>query len=350
MSRAEVKLRKIITENGPVSWREVMELALYNSEVGYYGSFVPPVGRTGDFYTSVSVGKLYGTLLAELALKVWRAAGEPEVFVIAEQAAHDGQLMADVRDAIQTLPLASSCRYVIIEPELTYQLTQRTILGTEVQWLVSVKDLRGVGLFYCNELLDALPVERVRFDGTRWEKFCVTLENDALTWCTQAMAQPPLPRHLPGGYITEYHVGAEAWAADLAKADWQGAVFLADYGYDEEEYYSYERNAGTLRRYFQHRSDAEILQNLGEADLTAHVNFTPILKTLHSAGWRTDADLPQGRFLSRLAVESLLRHSSPKKARQLMALTHPGHLGAVFRNVLLSRGLNNSSPLFRIPT
>jgi SAM-dependent MidA family methyltransferase len=350
MSRAEVKLRKIIKKHGPQSWREVMDLALYDPKVGYYGSFVPPVGRAGDFYTSVSVGSLYGILLAELALKVWRVAGEPEDFVIAEQAAHSGDLMADVKEAIQTLPMAKSCRYVIVEPLADYRVMQKSMVGPEVQWLDSVKDLRGVGLFYCNELLDALPVERVRFDGTRWEKFCVTLVNDALTWCTQAMAQPPLPRHLPGGYVTEYHVGAEAWAADLAKADWQGAVFLADYGYDEEEYYSYERNAGTLRRYFQHRSDAEILQNLGEADLTAHVNFTPILKTLHSAGWYTDADLPQGRFLPHLAKDCLLRDHSPQKVRQFFALTHPGHLGAVFRNVLLSRGLNNSSPLFRIPT
>ena len=40
-----------------------MDLALYDSEHGYYARAVRRSGRTGDFFTSVDVGPLFGELL-----------------------------------------------------------------------------------------------------------------------------------------------------------------------------------------------------------------------------------------------------------------------------------------------
>ena len=96
LGSATALVKKMILEQGPLPWSEVMRMALYDPAVGYYGSQVRKIGRQGDFYTAVSVGPVYGALLAEVTQRVWMAAGEPGEFIVAEQAGHDGQLAEDV--------------------------------------------------------------------------------------------------------------------------------------------------------------------------------------------------------------------------------------------------------------
>jgi SAM-dependent MidA family methyltransferase len=52
-----------IRKTGTISFERFMELALYCPEYGYYEAEADKVGRKGDFFTSVSVGKLFGELL-----------------------------------------------------------------------------------------------------------------------------------------------------------------------------------------------------------------------------------------------------------------------------------------------
>ena len=348
---AEQLLRAKIAQSGPVSWREAMEMALYDPKVGYYGSRVRPVGRKGDFFTSVSVGPLYGALIAEVALKIWHALGEPSEFVIAEQAAHDGQLMEDIQAASRRLSFGERCGFVIIEPQPHYRAAQQEKLGNTVTWLDSPNELVGSGLLVCNELLDAFAVDRVRFDGEKWVQLAIDVIDGQLDWVVRDWAtQPPLPQDLPSGYTTEWHAAATDWSREVATSAWKGAVLIADYGYDAEDYYAPERSDGTLRRYIDHRSDSDVLVRLGEADLTAHVNFTTVKESFTSAGWEIESDLPQGRFLQSAALDWLKRAPTPEKMRQFMTLTHPSHLGAVFRSLLLTRGLTKSEPLFKLET
>ena len=349
---AESKIRQLILERGPLSWSEVMALALYDPECGYYGSKVRKIGRRGDFYTAVSVGEVYGSILAEVAQQVWRAAGQPEEFVIAEQAGHDGQLAADIWTAVQKLPLGKTTRWVMIEPQPVYREAQSArltpLMAERITWIDHISQLHGTGLLVCNELLDAFPVDRLRWNGQCWEECCVTLENDALAWTTRPTTeQEGLPDDLPAGYTTETHAASRHWAEQLSASRWSGAVLIADYGYDADVYYAPERTDGTLRRYTQHGCDGEVLADLGNCDLTAHINFTLVRNTLSSGGWQEVTDLPQGRFLTQAgmrwlqALDELPMSDRMSKIRQFQSLTHPGHMGAAFRMLLMSRGLTN---------
>ena len=89
-----------------------MELMLYHPEHGYYGPAPRKIGRGGDFFTSVSVGPLYGRLLAQLVRQQWEKIGSPADFTLVEQGAHDGRLARDILDALD-IPGA---RYAIVEP------------------------------------------------------------------------------------------------------------------------------------------------------------------------------------------------------------------------------------------
>ena len=89
-------IRELIAQRGAVTFRDFMELALYHPEHGYYGAGRAVLGRAGDYFTSVSVGPIYGELMAAQFQEMWEKLGQPEGFTIVEQGANDGAFAADV--------------------------------------------------------------------------------------------------------------------------------------------------------------------------------------------------------------------------------------------------------------
>ena len=68
-------IRRTIRESGPVTFEWFMEQALYHPELGYYSSGRCAIGRRGDYFTNVSVGPLFGRLLAAQFAEMWEIAG-----------------------------------------------------------------------------------------------------------------------------------------------------------------------------------------------------------------------------------------------------------------------------------
>jgi SAM-dependent MidA family methyltransferase len=347
---------------GWLCWRRVMELALYRPGSGYYSGSPRTLGRGGDFYTSVSVGGLFGGLLREFAVGEWRRQGEPAEFVLAEQGAHDGSLMRDLLaagipglDAPEAFHRA--LRVCIVEPQPGYREAQRATLqglGHAPAWLDSIDLLpASPGLLVCNELLDALPVHLLRWDGVRWRELGVSLDaTGSSTWEPRAITDPRLeaeaarfPADLPEGHLAEVGLDALDWLRALGASPFQGTVCLLDYGLEEAEFFAPERAEGTLRRYRDHRMDGDILRDLGECDLTCHVNFTRLIEEAKRAGFETAAHSRQGAWLTQVAEEWLRRLEQPGAAalwtpalmRQFQTLTHPGLMGASFRALVLRR-------------
>lgn len=310
-----------------------MELALYHAEHGYYGPGPRRIGRTGDFFTSVSVGPLYGRLLAQLAFREWKNLGEPADFALIEQGAHDGQLAEDILAALE-VPGAS---YLIVEPNPRYRTEQRRRLGDRVGWLDSLADAPNHALFVSNELPDAFPVDLVRWDGCTWQELQV---DEALRLVPALTSSPELaaeiaklPDGVETGHTMEICLAMLDWVRQLASAPFRGGVFIADYGLDAEEFAM--RPGGTLRRYRDHQTDDKVLEELGQCDLTAHVNFTRLIAEAEQNGLRVvEYDL-QGRFLTRLAAPWLKKQEGLQleagTLRQFQSLTHPAIMGRSFR-------------------
>jgi SAM-dependent MidA family methyltransferase len=348
MTTAESLLRDHLQQCGPMSWAEVMQLALYHPQVGYY-RYPRRIGRGGDFYTAVSVGPLYGRLLAQLALQTWQRCGSPAEFWLMEQGAHDGQLAEDIWLALKDSPLSSALHYCVLEERPSYlevlETRLRPLLGEKLH-LQAQSTTRPCGLLLWNELADALPCERLRWDGQQWQQLGIQLDSAAeLTWCElHPLPAPQLPTDLPVGYTTELNLHLPEVATQAAALLERGAFYIADYGYTAEEYYHVDRPTGTLRRYHQHRTDDKVLEALGEADLTAHIDFTALISTLEPQGWITAEFLDQGRFLTRLAQPWLLSMDGQRPTpdslallRQFQTLTHPSHMGSAFRCLLMQR-------------
>jgi SAM-dependent MidA family methyltransferase len=354
MTPAEALLRKRLAASPQqvMPWSEVMALALYDETVGYY-RYPRRIGRSGDFYTAVTVGPLYGQLLAELAQQTWQQCGKPSTFWIIEQGAHDGQLAEDVWTALTGTELAERVSYRIIEHRESYLHAQRNrlgpILGERLHFTAQPSEVGPApGLILWNELADALPCERLHWSQGQWWRQAIGVgTDDALSWTdlpAPSDLTASLPTDLPDGYLTERCPLASAVAKSAAHMISQGAFYIADYGYTAEEYYSPDRAHGTLRRYIRHLTDDKLLEDLGEADLTAHVPFTEILDSLTESGWTESAFMDQGRFLTHLAKRwlSTLEGRPPSATtlallRQFQTLTHPTHMGRAFRCLLMQR-------------
>ena len=358
--------------HGAMTFARFMQLALYCPNSGYYDRPETTVGRSGDFYTSVSVGSLFGQLLAFQFAEWLDALSSPlglnaprSSTQIVESGAHDGRLAGDILGWLHSkLPkLLDTLEYWIIEPSSARTRAQKQTLSefaASVRWFPEWNAIPAAGvngIIFSNELLDAMPVHRIGWDASEkeWFEWGVTIRpgDHDFIWTRLpagpdllARGLPDLPGHLldvlPDGFTTEVGLAAIDWWSQAASALRSGRLLTIDYGLAAEEFFLPERNQGTLRAYHRHRMSSDLLARPGEQDLTAHVNFTAIQSAGESRGLHTDTLQTQAQFLTSILQQfepgrSRFGDWTPKLARQFQTLTHPSHLGRPFRVLVQSR-------------
>jgi SAM-dependent MidA family methyltransferase len=343
-----------IRSGGPISFAEFMEAALYDSQQGYYASTLHQIGRKGDFFTSVSVGTLFGQLLARRFLAHHRDLGRPPQWRIIECGAHDGILAADVLDAIEALdPEAfATLEYAIVEPLASLRDAQHRTLARHGGRFVIIADSAALaatplpGIAFGNEVLDALPCHVVEQRGGTWTE-CLVDHDPQLGWIWTAgsevnetlAAMLPVADAVPDGWRTEVRDSFPAFFAPLVRCLDPAHMIWIDYGFSREEFHNIARKDGTLRAYRQHRVVTDPLQHPGEHDLTAHVDFTAVAEAAGALGGRVTWLSSQGSWLTQVAQRWLMAmedRPDAKMLRQFQTLTHPAHLGRAFQVIELS--------------
>jgi SAM-dependent MidA family methyltransferase len=362
-------IRDEIRRHGPISFCRFMHQALYHPEFGYYTSNRKRIGRKGDFYTNVSVGPLFGEILMQQIREMAIALGSPDRFVILEQGAEDGQLACDILEALERTGVSGASRfeYVIVEPFPANQVSQKQLLRekkTPVSW---VNDLTQVppftGLILTNELLDSFPVRLAEFDGSQWKELAVTFELDRFVFALQPVRDERLKRHLAKipvpettSYRTEVNLAALDWIRSAAAVLQSGFLLTVDYGFNRNEYYAPLRSEGTLMCYSKHQRIRNPLTNLGECDITAHVDFTTLTETASEAGLRLHGFADQHHFMVGAAedrlcgIEEEVRRSGLSKAQTdfvgaYRTLMHPANMGLAFKYLLLTKNVESERRL-----
>ncbi|MHB8523287.1 MAG: class I SAM-dependent methyltransferase [Limisphaerales bacterium] len=357
-------IRHQIASTGVLPFVSFMERALYHPTLGYYETGRQTIGRRGDYYTSVSVGTLFGELLA-FQFAEWLAALPAGLVQLVEAGAHDGRLAADVLNGLQSRrpEIMARLEYWILEPSARRRLWQEQTLAKfsgKIRWFADWNQFPspGVcGIIFANELLDALPVRRFGWDAQAkmWFEWGVTVAGDRFVWARMpADGLPPVPSSildlpsssllalLPDGFTVEVCPAAEAWWRQAAQALGSGKLLTIDYGLTGEQFFSPERSRGTLRAYRQHRASDDVLADPGQQDLTAHVNFSALQVAGESAGLKTEARRSQAQFLTPIAARTWAAGSgfgdwTSQRKRQFQTLTHPEHLGERFQVLIQSR-------------
>ncbi len=324
-------IRAEIERHGPQSFAWFMQQALYHVDHGYYSSGRCGIGRKGDYFTNVSVGPLFGQLLAAQFVEIWERLRKPGrgggvgSFVIVEQGAHDGQFAHDVLHWAQKRApeFFAALRYRILEPFPFLQKQQAGTLRSfreKVEWCDSLKPFTGV--HFSNELLDAMPVRLVAngreklvdVDGDRF----VFVEREAVN---QTFNQTAL-----------------AWIDEIAANLKRGYVIAIDYGRLENEF------RGSVQVRARHRNLDSPFEEIGVADITMHVDWMTLLRRARQNGFQVAGFTDQHHFLTGVIsqfadndLDQLFLPDSVKARRELQTLLHPEMLGRAFQVLALEK-------------
>jgi len=323
--------------------------ALYHEDWGYYTRGDQNIGRTGDFFTSVSVGNCFGIILAHRIHQLWREYGSTKEFHLIEMGANNGQLALDILDCIQqTFPELYACmNYHIIEPLDSVRELQKLSLSkhsNQVSTHTSSSDISEQnGIILSNELIDAFPVHLLQLVNGLWHERRVSIEQDKFTFKLQNELShelkeftSQLPTNLPDGYQTEYRPDLKKHIEQTSRMLKNFHTITIDYGHTHSSYYAASRNTGTLRCYQQHKADEDPLSHPGLKDITTHVDFTQLGKTHLQNGQKLTHFSSQSHYLTThaknwlLSLEENINPENLKLIRQFQTLTHPTTMGHQF--------------------
>ena len=349
------EIRAGIRARGPVPFSWFMEQALYHPVHGYYSSGRCGIGRRGDYFTNVSVGPLFGKLMAGQFVEIWETLGRPYDFVVVEQGAHHGEFASDVLEALreQSPDLFATVRYRIVEPFAVLRVRQRGVLrpfAERTEWVESLETMEPFcGVHFSNELLDAMPVHLLIATGEgearRWCERLVERTSCGFTLVDRPISDARLAQRLTkmppppeAGYETEINLATLDWVQALAGKLRCGVVLIADYGLPRDEFYAPSRRSGTLQCYADHRVLSSILERVGQRDLTTHVEWTSLAEQAEGSGLRLAGFTDQHHFLTGLlSTHAALASAGAEKSRALQTLIHPEFLGTKFQFLGLTK-------------
>ena len=258
-------LAEEIRRQGPIPFRRFMDAALYHPQHGYYRRPRDPFGKAGDFFTAEQIQPVFGVLIAARVRQLYQEMGSPRDFTVVE-------LGAGRREMAEAF---SEWRYVPVD------------IGS------GALPERVVGVAFSNEFFDALPVDVALYRGGAFREQRVGFEGGRFRWSTAGAAPPQLERWLRAwaappeeGCWYEASLDAPRWVERIAGALQEGFAFTIDYGYTRVE--SVRFPSGTLMSYRRHTAREDVLEDPGERDLTAHVNFTALEEAGAAHGLMTE--------------------------------------------------------------
>jgi len=341
-----VLIRQTIDEAGGwLPFDRFMALALYAPGLGYYSNerqkfgLMPQSGS--DFVTAPELSPLFGRALAAQVGQALAQTGTSEVW---EFGAGTGALAAQLLEALGE----RIERYRIVDLSGSLRRRQAERLapwGDKVEWLSQLPEAFE-GVVVGNELLDAIPVQLLAFDGQQWfERGVVWHDGGFASADHPSNLRPPLvhapaedAEQLAPGMVTETHAQAEAFVRTMAQGLRRGAMFFIDYGFPAAEYYHPQRMGGTLMCHHQHLVDTNPLLLVGQKDITAHINFTDIALAGQDAGLTVLGYTSQANFLINCGLVDLLADADLAARAMAHKLIAEHEMGELFKVIGFASG------------
>lgn len=301
-----------------------------------------------DFITAPEISQVFGELLGAWAAMIWSSMGCPSRIILAEAGPGRGTLMADMLRLITSrVPaFAQALTVHLVETSPLMQEAQAAALAPFLArfpnlspvWHTTLESLPdGPLILVANEFLDALPIRQFLHTPEGWQEHYV--QNGA--FCLVPCPPPSLPdgRTLDPDYVVELCEPALDVARLLGQRFTRtpGAALIVDYGHNSGL-------TGDSLQALRHALPAKPLEAAGEADLTAHVDFTAFAATALHAGAKVWGTVTQGTFLRALGLmertEQLAAQASPQDAATLRSAAHrlaaPEKMGHLFRVMALT--------------
>ncbi len=342
------KIRQRISGEGSLSVEAYMELCLTDPDFGYYVTR-DPLGKPGDFITAPEISQMFGEVIGAWCAHMWVELGQPSEFALVEPGPGRGTLMNDVLRTANLLPgFQEAARVFLIEASPVLQVQQKSRLeafADHIEWRDEFSTLPAMPMIMiANEFVDALPIRQLQRSATGWAERGVGIDDDGkLTWATLDGPDleplvPPSLRKLGENTIIEISPQRNGVAAMIGQHLNQhaGAALIIDYGYDSVM-------PGNSFQAVKSHEFADPLEDPGNADLTAHVDFSSMAKAASAAGGKVWGPLPQGTFLQELGItpraDQIMAANPDRKeriGRDLARLTASDQMGMLFKAMVIA--------------
>jgi SAM-dependent MidA family methyltransferase len=328
----------IVRDGGWLPFDRFMALALYAPGLGYYANASRKFGAMpssgSDFVTAPELTPLFGRALARQVAQALEVSGTDEVW---EFGAGSGALAAQLLEALG----GRVRRYTIVDLSRSLQERQRERLsasGDRVRWVAELPE-RMSGVVVGNEVLDAMPVKLLHRIGGHWHERGVAGAAGSFRFEDRATgARPPVEIGGTHDYLTEIHPQAQAFIRTLADRLDRGAAFFLDYGFPEREYWHAQRHMGTLMCHRGHLADPDPLADVGQKDITAHVDFTGIAVAAQEAGLNVLGYTTQARFLFNCGLLDVAADADLRQRAAMQKLVNEHEMGELFKVMGLAKG------------
>ena len=305
------ELRARIARDGPLTVADYMAAA----NAHYYATR-DPLGQAGDFVTAPEISQMFGELVGGTLAEAWTRAGSPADAIYAELGPGRGTLAADALRVMRHVGFSGDIHLVETSPAL--RTAQAALLPGAI-FHDRIEDLPPRPLLLvANELFDALPVEQWIGDEQR----CVTHDGARFAFTRDGPIRETSPVR---------DAAAAALAAHLARHG--GAALIIDYGYALGE------QGDTLQAVRGH-AFADPLDQPGEADLTAHVDFTALGRAASACA--VSRVVTQGSWLEALGIgprATALAARNPDQTAAIAAarrrLCDAAEMGQLFKLIAL---------------
>lgn len=300
-----------------MTFARFMELALYDPEEGYYVRRGDRATRSGDFLTAPETHALFGRTVARQVAECWERLERPDCFVLREYGAGTGALAQAIVEGLEAeaAGLAGSLVYQPVEStaKATAAITERVVQTGLPADRVQLAEGSMVGVALANEFFDALPVHRVGLQGGRLVELYVGWEGGRFVDVPGEPSHSKLGRHLhreavslAEGQRAEIRPAIDGWVRDVARDLRRGYVLIIDYGHPALDLYGRGRMPGTLLGYRGHQVSDDPYADVGDQDLTAHVDLTHLEDAASRAGLQHLGRTSQAEFLTSLGLGELL--------------------------------------------
>lgn len=321
---SEIIRNKILIE-GPISFHDFMEMALYYPGLGYYTSTRDKIGIRGDYYTSPHLTEIYGKLIARQLEEMWLLL-EKKDFTVVEYGAGMGVLCLDILNYLKyNSELYEKLRYCIIEKSETMRRKELEVLNGagitdgKISWYDSISEITAfTGCVLASEVLDNFSVHKVVMEESGLMEVFVDYHFGFIE--VQKPASDILKDYftrlnviLPEGFHAEVNLQAIEWIKEISVSLKKGFVLTVDYGFPSSELYRPYRRLGTLICYNKHTVNDLPYCDIGQQDITAHVNFSALNLWGTRHGLSNCGFTTQSQFLTALGLAELLR--KPEETR-----------------------------------
>lgn len=331
----------------------MMREVLHTNSDSYYKK-TQNIGEKGDFTTAPEISQLFGEMLALWAIEKWQQSGNPKQFTLLELGPGQGQLMQDFLRVARLVPeFYDAAKIYLLEINPYFIKKQRLSLEQyhkDIKWISDITEVpKDPLIVIANEFFDALPIKQYIKVKERWfESVFIVDPIDGCIKYSKIAIKELLQKQLlldhpdsKDGAVVEESLESLDMVRKISKhiKSHGGAVLVIDYGYDIDIKNRIRGQYNSTLQAVKNHKYSSIIGTLGEADITAHVDFNALKRAAYEQGVHDTVTSSQREFLLKYGIELRLRELQNKATseeadileRQVFRLISEKQMGELFK-------------------